>query len=327
MTNPTTFVLGAGFSVEQQFPLVRGLKERVVHFLEAERHASYEAHLRPCDVFPTGQFYAGLERVDPAKDLGFEELLAAMRRHLANPSALDPAFVTDQVLRIGVSRLLWCITSLIWRVESCYRNFARRLGASRGNWRVVSFNWDILVEKALTEVGCGWAYSLRGAQGAVPVIKPHGSINWSSFAQNAALRPRYSGWQPIGPNSTLSYDAQHPLDNPDVQEINADLRYCIFPGDPDLPETHADLRLLWDEVRDAVRASERVVFIGYSLPTYDSYAGGLFRSACKGRVVEVCDPSGETQERFRDALGGVEVRGVPFRSTPYAALGSEEAVP
>jgi hypothetical protein len=45
--NGFTFVLGAGFSVLQQFPLVRGLKERVVHFLEAERHCRYETFLEP----------------------------------------------------------------------------------------------------------------------------------------------------------------------------------------------------------------------------------------------------------------------------------------
>jgi len=69
----TTFVLGAGFSADQGFPLARDLRPRVLHFLEAERHPSYETFLVSDDIFPGGQFYEALGDLDPIGKLGFEE--------------------------------------------------------------------------------------------------------------------------------------------------------------------------------------------------------------------------------------------------------------
>jgi len=62
-----TFVLGAGFSFEAGFPLVRGLRKEVISLIEAEKHPSWEPHLRPhLHGYPEGQFYAGCNAVDPS---------------------------------------------------------------------------------------------------------------------------------------------------------------------------------------------------------------------------------------------------------------------
>jgi hypothetical protein len=112
---PTTFILGAGFSAEQQFPLMRDLKDRVIHFIEAEQHYRYADHIHP-----DGNLSAHLKQNEP----------------------YDPCCVTNQVLGIGVARLFWCITFFIQRFEDCYTNFAHGLMKSNGAWRVVNFNWD-----------------------------------------------------------------------------------------------------------------------------------------------------------------------------------------
>ena len=318
MTEPTTFILGAGFSAEQQFPLVRGLTGRVIHFLEAEQHSSYKGFLRDTQGLGHAQFYEGLHHLHRERQLGFEELLIGLPRHLAMAPQEDPCHVTSEVLRIGVARLLWCITSFIWRVESCYQHFAQRLISAKGTWRVVTFNWDILVEQAIEQSGGAWAYSIAASGSAVPIIKPHGSINWSSHLQNPNLTPIYPDWAPVGPGSKLSFDRAHPLSNQDQQEINSDLRYCLYPGDPDLPTTNPDLRLLWSDVTAAIKQSERVVFIGYSLPAYDSFAGNLFRELCAAKIVDVYDPSAETRKRFEDALPHACCYDTKFNATPYA---------
>src|SRR5437899_1258635 len=96
----TVFVLGAGFSVEEQYPLVRTLKNQVVHFLEAELHSAYRVFLQPGNGgFPRGQFYAGLQAIDPDGKLQFEELLLTFNARLKNTSNSDPCYVTAQVLR------------------------------------------------------------------------------------------------------------------------------------------------------------------------------------------------------------------------------------
>ena len=310
----TTFVLGAGFSAEQQFPLVWGLKERVIHFLEAEQHARYKTFLSDSQGLGYAQFYEGLTRVDPNNALGFEEVLIALAGYLTAADREDPAFVTDEVLRIGCARLLWCIDGFIWQVAQCYEYFARRL--VQHSWRVMSFNWDVLVERSIHEVNGSWTYSLAG--NGVPVIKPHGSINWSAHAQHENLTPEYQYWQPIAPASKLSFDIKRPLANPDMQAINEDLRYCLYPGDPDLPSTNADLQLLWTDAESAITQSKRVVFIGYSLPPYDSFGGKFLIKLCANTAVDVYDPSLATRQRFKQALPHANCYDLKFNGTPYA---------
>ncbi len=295
----TTFVLGAGFSAAEQFPLVRGLRDRVLHFLEAEQHSAYRTFLAPGNGgFKDGQFKAGLEAIDPAGGLEFEELLIALTKRVKTASPQDPSFITDRVLRIGCARLLWCIQNSVWRVSSSYQNFAARLNRAPGN-AIISFNWDLLAEKMLTDVGLAWSYAIDGG---IPLIKPHGSINWSGHLREG-LKAEYDGWRPLGTGSQLSYDLREPLSNPNKQEINSKLRYMIFPGDPELPAEDPDIRWLWDQGRSAIERSNSVVFIGYSLPEYDSFATDFFRTTIGDRRVEAYTPSAEHLERYRVMFG------------------------
>jgi hypothetical protein len=312
-----TFILGAGFSADHQFPLVWGLKERVIHFLEAERHSSYRSFIEPRDGFPNGLFYEGLAHLDPGKSLGFEELLIALAEKKKQGKKCGPCSIVGKVIRIGAARLLWCMTYFIWEVHVAYANFATRL--AENEWNVITFNWDILVEKALEQVGASWSYSTRMGSGSVAIIKPHGSINWSSFAQNPNLSAEYPDWKSIAPDSTLSFDSANPLANPDMQEINPDLRYCLYPGDPDYPEFHADLDRLWSETESLLVKSETVVFIGYSLPAYDAFTGEFLRRTCARKTIEVYDPSQTTLNAFASAFPHASLHQVQFRSSPYAA--------
>ena len=316
---PTTFILGAGFSAEQHFPLMKGLKKRVIHFIEAEQHYRYADRIRPDNHYPRGKFYAGLECIDPEDNLGFEELLIKLSAHKERCKPCDPYIVTDQVLRMGTARLLWCITFFIGYIKDCYTRFAHGLKESEGEWKVVSFNWDILLEKSLSNIGCAsWKYSLTPNDRSIPIIKPHGSINWSSFAHNTNIRPKYSYWKPIGVDSTLSYDSKKPLENFDLEDQNDDFRYCLYPGDPDLPESHEDLKRLWKDVHGAIQSAEKIVLIGYALPGYDEYAVSAFRELCKNKEVEVYDPSLTTLKRFHKIFPHAKLECRCFKDTPYA---------
>lgn len=313
---PTAFVLGAGFSAAEQFPLVRGLRERVLHFLEAEQHSAYRTFLTPGNGgFREGQFRAGLNAVDPNETLAFEELLIELSKRKKTARNDDPSFIAERVLRIGCARLLWCIQNSIWRAGTAYQNFASWLSRYPGNG-VISFNWDLLVEKTLTDAGLTWSYGLDGA--ATPVIKPHGSINWSGHLREG-LRAEYDGWQPLGGGSRLCFDLAEPLSNPNKQEINSTLRYVIFPGDPELPGQDADVRWLWDRAGEVLARAQKIVFIGYSLPGYDSFADTFFRDAATGKTIEAITPASDHLERYRIAFGGRAVlRPEKFEQCEYA---------
>src|SRR3972149_6440303 len=99
-----TFVLGAGFSAGAGFPLVRNLKEQVIQL--AQRLPRCRAFFKTGNGgFEKGQFYAGLEMVDPKRSLQFEEILITLRDHLKHADEWDPCHVTLEVLRNSCAQL------------------------------------------------------------------------------------------------------------------------------------------------------------------------------------------------------------------------------
>jgi len=312
-------VLGAGFSASEQFPLVMGLRARVLHFLEAERHSSYRMFMEPGNGgHAEGQFYAGLHEIDPNDTLEFEELLIALQRRLQNTFAEDPCHTTLRVLKIGCARLLWCIHNSIWKVGSVYENFVSwlRMPQDSSPNAIVSFNWDVLVERTLADSSVAWSY-WNSDPSVIPVLKPHGSINWSGHLREN-LRAEYGGWKPLGQGSRLSYDSWEPLSNPNKQEINSDLRYMIFPGDPELPDRDEDVRLLWDRISEAVLQREAIAFVGYSLPEYDSFATERFKELARGKRVEVYTPNEKHLARFESVFPKAELHKEKFEHSVYA---------
>jgi hypothetical protein len=315
-----TFILGAGFSAAEQFPLVRGLKERVIRFVMDERHSLYQASLQPGNGgFPRGQFFAGLDAVDPTETLGFEEVLISLRQKLEHADDQDPCFRTRNVLESGCARLFWSIHKSIRRISLCYENFGTwiRTPTTRQPDAIVSFNWDVLVERALSDSHVPWTYSISGSD-RVPVLKPHGSINWTGYLREGGSC-EYPGWKTIAPDSQLCFDESRPLLNPDPQEINPDLRYMLFPGDPELPEIDHDLKLIWSEVAEAIAEHKVLVFLGYSMPDYDSFAAQFFRQFARSKHIEVYNPSDDHLERFRTVLGSsAQLFKQTFQQSPYA---------
>jgi hypothetical protein len=314
----TTFILGAGFSAAVGFPLVRGLRERVVDFLHADRHSIYDVFLHAGQGFRDGQFAEGINLVDPESQLGFEELLNAIQIACKSADPSNPCHLSLKVLRYGCTRLFWKRQHELLKAPTAYENFARRFfkpSEARNN-AVVSFNWDLVMEKSLWDTGVPWLYST--SHGPVAVLKPHGSINWSSFLESGG-KCDYAGWQRISAQSVLSYDASAPLNDPDVQEINPDFRYMLFPGDPELPEEAPKAGLIWTQVETTLAQSEALVFIGYSLPEYDHYSRDVFRRAAEGKHVEVYNPSSEHLTQFRNQLGThVHLFPKKFEDSPYA---------
>lgn len=313
-----TFVLGAGFSAGAGFPVVRDLREQVIQL--AQILPRYRAFFKTGNGgFEKGQFYAGLEIVDPKHSLQFEEILIALRDHLNHADEWDPCHVTLEVLRNSCAQLLWKIQESIRKVSNRYENFAHWIGAHRSPGRgstVVSFNWDLLAEKALTDSQIPWSYS--DSRSAISILKPHGSINWNDYLRRD-LRTQYSGWQPVGPENKLSYDASNPLSNPDRDDINPDFRYMIFPGDPELAKDDTDLQRIWNWTSKAISEREAIAFIGYSLPDYDSFSLEFFKHLSVGKMVEVYNPSKEHLEKFRRVFGPTDILELSkFEDSKYA---------
>jgi hypothetical protein len=201
-------------------------------------------------------------------------------------------------------------------LPEAYRNFASWLHEHHDNGKpnaIVSLNWDLVAETALKCCGVPWQYN--SATPLVPVLKPHGSINWSRHVQQG-LKALSAQWQPIVPNSPYCYIADDPFSDPFGAGTNQNLRHLIFPGDS---EDENGVARIWAEVADAIREREVVVFIGYSLPDYDSEASKFFRRSAAGKPIEVYVLSRNTLERYRQTLGELVANDtVSFEICPYA---------
>lgn len=249
-------------------------------------------------IFPQYQDESRL--VDPSGKLGFEELFARMLSNLGEQHAAVWA------ARMGVAQLLWR-TDQTSSLKGCYQNFARWFDPSPGRPTpgIITLNWDLTVESALQKRGLPWQYNSHAVGPCVPVIKPHGSINWNGYLREQLKPAVYKGWRSIdeAKGSKLSYDTINPLANPDVDNVNQTLRFMLFPGDDRLPVADADQALLWDDARRIIDISEAVVFMGYSLPSYDTRFRQFLKEAIGERSVEVYDPCQQVLATYEDLFG------------------------
>lgn len=311
-----TFILGAGFSASAGFPLVRALRHELLSFIETEQHPSAKPHLTPnVHGHPQGQFYAGLEAIDPRGSMGLEELMIALRDRLAATHDHDPCYNCERILRDACGRLLWQKQAALRVLPVAYTNFGSWFHEHHGNGQpnaIISFNWDLLAERALTDARVCWAYTAQLPW--VPILKPHGSINWSDHCEKNLLAA--SMWKPISPQSTYSYIPTAPLSDPFENGVNQRLRKLFLPGDP---EGAGGSKLVWEEAEASIRERDTVVFIGYSLPHYDEHATEFFRRTTAGKQIEVYARSAETLEHYRRLLGHISTtKPMGFTDCPYA---------
>lgn len=311
-----TFVLGAGFSALGGMPLVRELRNEVLSRVEKENQPSSGPNFSPSlHGYRTDEFYRGRSEVDPDSSLGFEELLLALHRRLSNAHNSDPCHVTLPVLRYTCAKLLWEKQRALSGLPIEYQNFAtwmREHDRGRRN-AIVSLNWDLVVEHALWKKAICWAYTGQTAS-HIAILKPHGSINWSRHLEEG-LVPDARHLQPIAHGSPYSFNSRDPFSDPFPQGINQDLRYMILPGDP---EEVAGVQLLWDEAERAICQRDIVVFIGYSLPSYDSDATNFFKRVTAGKRIEVYVRSSATLLQYRNKLGDISMKEpIRFEECPY----------
>lgn len=250
--------------------------------------------------FPKGKFWDSLRRVDPEDRRGFEELMIDLRCQEKEYPACVQA---RHVLRYACAQLLWAKQNTFVNVPESYRYFARLV---RGELGVISFNWDLICERALEKEWVPWGYSQHTAQ--IPVIKPHGSLNWTNHPMQEDWGRRIGNppeCRPIAPDSSISHMPDKPFDDPLLKYDSDDLRCLIFPDYDELLDHHAgacaraEKTRLWNEATSLIERAKQVAFIGYSLPSYDSEARQRLECACRRKVVIVCNPATDVIEEFR----------------------------
>ncbi len=93
----------------------------------------------------------------------------------------------------------------------------------------------------------------------------------------------------------------------------------ILPGNPNVAAERSSVKLIWDDVESVLSDAELIVFIGYSLPDYDSYAKQVFRQHASGKEIEVFNPSPDDLEKYGKVFEGkAALNCQTFESCAYA---------
>ena len=307
----TVFILGAGFSFEQGYPLARTMKEEVITYLNSMENCRH-GFMKPVNGgFEKGQFYTGLDIADPRNELQFEELMISLVT-IINSGHDGPCHITIDELRNGASGLLWKIHDSMMGVVKAYMNFAEWFRDESNG--IISLNWDLHAEVLLDKANIPWGYFIESG---VHVIKPHGSINWSQHLKLGS--EAYSSmWKPVRPNSKLMCVTSDPLTNPELGSVVPQFIFMLLPGDP---ECDTDMNMFWQDALDLIKQAEKVVFIGYSFPDYDSHALKQFKDSVRDKKVVVINPAENDLRRASSILGSnVDVRQEKFSKCQYGSL-------
>jgi hypothetical protein len=198
-----------------------------------------------------------------------------------------------------------------------YRSLSHR--AIHSGDVVVTFNYDLACERALRmeglwEIGDGYGFAIGDAitqPASVKVLKLHGSTNWLRILFGG-IRGFSQASSVYGPRPVIFRDIDY-----DYLSYESDVRDPLRNGIPTtggipaliLPTLHKNFfhetafgrewapfwGYLWSKSAHAVRSSERIVIIGYSMPAADEAARELLLKH-SNPVAEILVYSGSRSE-------------------------------
>jgi hypothetical protein len=133
---------------------------------------------------------------------------------------------------------------------------------------VVSFNYDTIFERSLPVARRARYLGISGARGDIPLLKPHGSVNWERDDDGSILV----------------------LENPSTSVIVAPTHLKFVSTNTDSNHLHAgyldqsdEIRQIWSAMEAHMREARALVFIGYSFPQADLYFSSVLRSVLADR--------------------------------------------
>lgn len=181
---------------------------------------------------------------------------------------------------------LQAVTDYIWSLmgdkEKQYpvRDFVRQ--NLRPGDTIITFNWDLTIERALEEYprdpGFLYGYSNDRVENQFSLLKPHGSIDWF---QRKALRKLESEAEVGNLDSELCYYPKFDrADNSDLARILP----VIVPPVASKEFKFEYLKRTWRFVFRAVSDAIELHIIGYSLPREDQFARLVFRRAIRNNI-------------------------------------------
>jgi hypothetical protein len=188
----------------------------------------------------------------------------------------------------------------------------------KSNVAFITFNYDLALDFALHWSQVEYDYGLGPSRsGTVPLLKLHGSLNWSRCSKCHAISPvtldrvfrAMAGRVSITRTIRRSIDAPRALRSLPAHCADAARSEdpAIVPPSWNKTQYHATFSQVWSRAAQELSEAEEITVIGYSLPESDAFSRDLFRLAMAGstrlKSFTVVDTGSEGPGRFKDLLG------------------------
>ncbi|MFK5978289.1 MAG: hypothetical protein QM488_05320 [Rhizobiaceae bacterium] len=307
------FVLGAGFSAGAGIPLTNVLLPEAARIFADEAEGLFQ---RVC--YYADQIDVQLVGSPNAEDftrlcthLEFLEL-----REYAGPKRWSNDGSREKLaLKFFLSKAIALHTPEPCDVPDYYMKFAKSLTPDDV---VVTFNWDLLLEKVIIKSGGQFSYSFE--VGKIHIIKLHGSINWINNEPRAmrGIRSDFD-YQPLGLNGGLVKNeifCSNLLSQVDqwhqAQALIGQVKpLIVLPGYGKGFDIR-QLSALWYRLEFLAERTGGVSIIGLNVSHDDFIVESLFRYLFRGvfsddEKISVLNPEPMVEQRFRDFSRGAEI--------------------
>jgi len=329
------FILGAGASKQAGAPLMNDFLEVASNLLRlGEIKDKEEAFNR---VF---RAISGLQKVHSKAHLdlyNIESIFTALElgRVIQRVPGLETfeiplaiASLKELIVRTLERTVFFPVSGNRLRAPAPYDSFAQLLekltnqAHPREDVSVITFNYDTAIDVAIAGIRRPIDYNLDAQasqrQGAIPVLKLHGSLNWGELEDPKVDEQGPGGSRIVACDlsshvSTSHYyedgSCQLSLDTQRAFPVKVKAEPVIVPPSWNKADYHQALSHVWAAAARHLSEAENIFIIGYSLPETDSFFRNLYALGSEGQstlkrvVVFNPDETGAVESRFRSLLG------------------------
>jgi hypothetical protein len=314
----TTYVLGAGASLNAGYPLAKTMASELLQWMKRPTHDpnSYESRYPATAQFLKERFplFENIEDLVTAIQEAIDEGENGTREQREGRAVLANNYgVFKNAVRAWFAEIQQgaALNSL------AYQAFARNIVVP-GDC-IITFNYDVSLDRELRlagrfEVGDGYGFPIESLPGGSPtkILKLHGSTNWLALLFGG-MTSGYSQFQlgntlgdrPVIAKNELSFLGYADAIDPRFARGGAALPVMIFPAKskdfyfaPNTGFEYADFwNELWHQADVALQSAARVVICGYSLNRVDERAHKLLLKAPQ-KDAEIVVASGEDTEQI-----------------------------
>lgn len=270
------FVLGAGVSKHLGYPLTNDLIGEIIPNHFANDHDTFLIVNFIRNLYPNFdlnyKIYPNIEDVlsliEVSKDIG------------AKIPSTEYRYYTDDVLEIKRAMLKKIYEYFFIKLKKVEGDKATKIvefaNCLKPSDVIISFNWDLNLEKALKKLKKEYQYNLADGKNIekITILKPHGSMNWFKRDEISLSKDKT---EPLfeGPKEIQVFKRLRP-----VNAIKKDFLPLIIA--PIMQkEINEDLKKIWEDIYAVLSQTDKINILGYSLPNIDMNVRYIFRTAIR----------------------------------------------